>query len=481
MNRAESASGTQLLDGGWDLDSDGNPEWLVLVEAADGSNTSTVVYYESVSPDSATELWRYTSDPGVGIADGTVAALRKNATPSLVLLLVQNADAADADFNWLISFAQNSTAELFPPAPTSRWNHGADTPLRPRAMEVADMDDDGDQELIISTFNQPAVILLVDYRGGFIVRKTFSPGPLGDGSSPDELLLADMDGDLRSDIVVVGSGPDPTLKAYINGRNGFVERTLTGINGPYLLSASAKGDLNGDGQEEVVLVSAEGDLTLVTMVGPRLSAEPMGTRIAGLVDLVIYHADADTVAEMVFLLSDGSLASNDPDLQLPNIASSPASIGSLLPIVLATGAGALLYSTGSATGAVLILPSLDGEAPVSMVIPGDVADAQEDLTGGPDAQTTDISPQLEAGSLMLSQEGSEVYFPAQQQSYDPRALPPNRTPDHVIHPGEEFARELVKKFAYHKMIEQMNRRGATIVDEQLKDDGSIVLTARQWH
>ena len=44
---------------------------------------------------------------------------------------------------------------------------------------------------------------------------------------------------------------------------------------------------------------------------------------------------------------------------------------------------------------------------------------------------------------MLSQEGSEVYFPAQQQSFDPRALPPNRTPDHVIHPGEEFARDIL--------------------------------------
>lgn len=46
--------------------------------------------------------------------------------------------------------------------------------------------------------------------------------------------------------------------------------------------------------------------------------------------------------------------------------------------------------------------------------------------------------------------------------------------------GEEFARELVKKFAYHKMVEQIQRRGATIVEEEIKADGSSVLKCRQW-
>ena len=47
--------------------------------------------------------------------------------------------------------------------------------------------------------------------------------------------------------------------------------------------------------------------------------------------------------------------------------------------------------------------------------------------------------------------------------------------------GEEFARELVKKFAYHKMVEQIERRGATIVEEEIRDNGDIVLQTRQWH
>jgi hypothetical protein len=46
--------------------------------------------------------------------------------------------------------------------------------------------------------------------------------------------------------------------------------------------------------------------------------------------------------------------------------------------------------------------------------------------------------------------------------------------------GEEFARELVKKFAYHKMIEQIQKRGATVVEETVKENGDIVLLNRQW-
>jgi hypothetical protein len=46
--------------------------------------------------------------------------------------------------------------------------------------------------------------------------------------------------------------------------------------------------------------------------------------------------------------------------------------------------------------------------------------------------------------------------------------------------AEDFAREIVKKFAYHKMVEQIERRGATVVEEGVEEDGRIVVKARQW-
>ena len=46
--------------------------------------------------------------------------------------------------------------------------------------------------------------------------------------------------------------------------------------------------------------------------------------------------------------------------------------------------------------------------------------------------------------------------------------------------AEEFARELVKKFAYHKLAEQLTRTGATIFEETVEENGRITLRARKW-
>lgn len=46
--------------------------------------------------------------------------------------------------------------------------------------------------------------------------------------------------------------------------------------------------------------------------------------------------------------------------------------------------------------------------------------------------------------------------------------------------AEDFAREIVRKFAYHKMVEQIERRGATVVEESVEEDGRVVVKSRQW-
>ncbi len=47
--------------------------------------------------------------------------------------------------------------------------------------------------------------------------------------------------------------------------------------------------------------------------------------------------------------------------------------------------------------------------------------------------------------------------------------------------GEEFARDLIRRFAYHKLTEQLERRGATVVAEEVEENGRIRLRLRQWH
>ena len=46
--------------------------------------------------------------------------------------------------------------------------------------------------------------------------------------------------------------------------------------------------------------------------------------------------------------------------------------------------------------------------------------------------------------------------------------------------GEEFARELVKKFAYHRITEQLERANVNVIEEKVEADGRITLRARKW-
>jgi hypothetical protein len=47
--------------------------------------------------------------------------------------------------------------------------------------------------------------------------------------------------------------------------------------------------------------------------------------------------------------------------------------------------------------------------------------------------------------------------------------------------AEEFAAELIKKFAYNRLASQLTRTGAVIVSEEVAESGRITLTARRWN
>ncbi len=46
--------------------------------------------------------------------------------------------------------------------------------------------------------------------------------------------------------------------------------------------------------------------------------------------------------------------------------------------------------------------------------------------------------------------------------------------------GREFLGAVVQQFAYNKMAEQMERRGANIIGEEITEEGDIVLKLRRW-
>lgn len=46
--------------------------------------------------------------------------------------------------------------------------------------------------------------------------------------------------------------------------------------------------------------------------------------------------------------------------------------------------------------------------------------------------------------------------------------------------GEDFARAVVQQFAYNKMAREMELRGASVVGEEVRENGDIVLKLRRW-
>lgn len=46
--------------------------------------------------------------------------------------------------------------------------------------------------------------------------------------------------------------------------------------------------------------------------------------------------------------------------------------------------------------------------------------------------------------------------------------------------GLEFAEALVQQFAYNRMVTELEKKGATVVEETVSEEGDVILTMRRW-
>ncbi|UCD36892.1 MAG: VCBS repeat-containing protein, partial [Fidelibacterota bacterium] len=273
------------------------------------------------------------------------------------------------------------------------------------------------------------------------------PREMASGPWPFSVALADFNGDLRIDILAIGYGRPPTLMAYINGRDGFHPTSIARSDGGAIQpSALGAGDLDGDGQEEVILPHVDGSLSLVSLPGPALRVTKMDIEIPDVIDLATADLDGDGASEIVYLKADGTITTSEtrfitpitPDQILSRLPESvrpplvyhsftvlPASQESpsliVLPIHAVTGTFIALAEIGEP------LPE-----PTYEVITADIEAV-------PQAATQAIEPILFA----VPEEEPEVYLPESLLPPDPRALPPHRTPDILLYAGDEFARNVL--------------------------------------
>ena len=58
--------------------------------------------------------------------------------------------------------------------------------------------------------------------------------------------------------------------------------------------------------------------------------------------------------------------------------------------------------------------------------------------------------------------------------------PRTSTRHELLRMGDEFARNIVQQFAHHKIARELDQRGVNIVEEEINENGDIVLHTRKW-
>jgi hypothetical protein len=126
-------------------------------------------------------------------------------------------------------------------------------------VEAADIDQDGDLDIIIANEFQPNVILINDGNGHFANESVARlPQPRHDS---EDIAVEDFDGDGDLDIVFV-SEDDKVHEYYLNDGKGYFE-SVEGLLPPSEANAVVSADVTGDGFPDLFIGNVGQDFALI--------------------------------------------------------------------------------------------------------------------------------------------------------------------------------------------------------------------------
>ncbi len=226
-----------------------------MAEAADTAVTTAPAIPQT---DRFVDAVRYRAGGSAPIA-GTTADLNADGINDLMLVLVDGSG---------ISVLLSNPADGH--ATATKYKTGTE----PRSVAAADLDNDGDLDLVVGHMSAGIAVLHGDGRGSFGAATSIDSRTLGDGANnPEYLSLADVDADGLPDIVALDVERNLLVLHNDAGRFATAQRTSL----PRLrYDGLAVGDLNGDRFPDVAAVaSPTGRLVVAFNDGTGAFAKPI--------------------------------------------------------------------------------------------------------------------------------------------------------------------------------------------------------------